>query len=92
MSSTSQANQPLQSVEVAGCFAKPVLSEIEGLNMTTAFMRRILELGDYDRAFSRAINVSAIVAGVSAIAIPAAFSASIFPAAVPFPPETMAPA
>ena len=46
----------------------------------------------YDRVFIRAINVSAIVAGVSATAIPAAFSASIFPAAVPFPPETIAPA
>jgi hypothetical protein len=40
----------------------------------------------------RAINVSAIVAGVSATAMPAAFNASIFPAAVPFPPETIAPA
>src|SRR6266513_2721034 len=50
------------------------------------------EPSNYDRAFSRAINVSAIVAGVSAIAIPAALSASIFPAAVPFPPEMIAPA
>src|ERR1700719_2293593 len=40
----------------------------------------------------RWINVSAIVAGVSATAIPASFSAAIFPAAVPFPPETIAPA
>ena len=32
--------------------------------------------------------MSAIVAGVSATAIPAAFNASIFPAAVPLPPET----
>ena len=50
------------------------------------------ELIDYERAFSRAINVSAIWAGVSAIAIPAASSALIFPAAVPFPPEMIAPA
>ena len=42
--------------------------------------------------FIRAINVSAIVAGVSATAMPAALSASIFPAAVPLPPETIAPA
>src|SRR6202040_1041088 len=42
--------------------------------------------------FIRAINVSAIVAGVSATAIPAAFNASIFPEAVPLPPETIAPA
>ncbi len=47
---------------------------------------------DYDRALIRAINVSAMLAGVSAIAIPAPFSASIFPAAVPFPPEVIAPA
>ena len=40
----------------------------------------------------RAINVSAMVAGVSATAMPAAFSAEIFPAAVPFPPDTIAPA
>ena len=46
----------------------------------------------YDDAFRHAINVSAIVAGVSAMAIPAARSASIFPAAVPLPPETIAPA
>jgi len=47
---------------------------------------------DYDRALIRAINVSAMLAGVSAIAIPAAFSASIFSAAVPFPPDVIAPA
>ena len=50
------------------------------------------ELIDYERAFSRMINVSAMLAGVSAIAIPAASSALIFPAAVPFPPEIIAPA
>jgi len=37
-------------------------------------------------------SVSAITDGVSAIAIPAAFSAAIFPCAVPFPPLTIAPA
>src|SRR5204862_6401744 len=42
--------------------------------------------------FNRSINVSAIFAGVSATATPAALSASIFPTAVPLPPETMAPA
>ena len=55
-------------------------------------MCETLEPTDYDRAFNCTINVSAIVAGVSATAIPAVFSASIFPAAVPLPPETMAPA
>ncbi len=37
-------------------------------------------------------SVSAITDGVSAMAMPAAWSASILPAAVPLPPETMAPA
>src|SRR5205807_9564948 len=45
-----------------------------------------------DHAFICAINVSPIVAGVSATAMPAALSASILPAAVPLPPETIAPA
>src|SRR5438477_5642434 len=47
---------------------------------------------DYDSPFIRAISVSAMTAGVGAIAVPAALSASIFPAAVPFPPDTIAPA
>src|ERR1700693_619649 len=47
---------------------------------------------DYGRALIRAINVSAMLAGVSATALPAGFSALIFSAAVPFPPETIAPA
>src|SRR5438477_171519 len=38
------------------------------------------------------MSVSAMVAGVSATATPAALRTSIFPAAVPLPPETMAPA
>ncbi len=46
----------------------------------------------HDFPFIRAINVSAIVAGVSATAMPARLSASIFPAAVPWPPDTIAPA
>ena len=37
-------------------------------------------------------SVSAMTEGVSAMAMPAAWSASILPAAVPLPPETMAPA
>src|SRR5438445_6698776 len=47
---------------------------------------------DYCRSCIRAIRVSAIVAGVSATAIPAVLSAAIFPAAVPWPPDTIAPA
>jgi hypothetical protein len=47
---------------------------------------------DYAEPFILAMSVSAIAAGVSATAIPAPFSASIFPAAVPLPPETIAPA
>src|SRR6266404_1208246 len=52
----------------------------------------LIARGAFHLLFIRAINVSAIVAGVSATAMPAAFNASIFPAAVPFPPETIAPA
>ena len=47
---------------------------------------------DYAARFILDMSVSAIAAGVSATAIPAASRASIFPAAVPFPPEMIAPA
>jgi hypothetical protein len=47
---------------------------------------------DYAARFILEMSVSAIAAGVSATAIPAAWSASIFPAAVPLPPEMIAPA
>src|SRR4029077_3095363 len=65
------------------------LSVLQSSVPTLSFQRERI---DYDRAFSWAINVSAMVAGVSATAIPAAFSALIFPAAVPLPPEIIAPA
>ena len=55
------------------------------------FSRRSVD-SDYAARFILDISVSAIAAGVSEIAIPAACSASIFPAAVPLPPEMIAPA
>jgi hypothetical protein len=54
--------------------------------------RHDLELKVSRKDFKRWIKVSAIVAGVRATAIPAALSAEIFPAAVPLPPEMIAPA
>ena len=65
-------------------------SDIRTLDL--AISSRALQVENYDDAFIRAIIVSAIAAGVWATATPAALSASILPAAVPLPPETIAPA
>jgi len=63
------------------------------LDFIQRFSKQIVERqATYAEPFILDMSVSAITAGVSATAIPAASSASIFPDAVPFPPETIAPA
>ena len=41
----SQPSQHPESIEVAGCFAEPVLSEVEGFNMTE---KGLVDVGSKD--------------------------------------------